>query len=653
VNEAFAKARHLVPGNPLVLVLNGRREALTVVGTVLSAEHVVAMRPDGALPDDAHYAILWLPYDALATAFDARGTFNEAVLWLAPDARERTTLAAVDAVLLRYGGYGALGRSDHPVHRFVDDELRGLEVEAMVVPFVFLAVSAFLLHVVLARVVAAERTQIATLRALGFPVAPIARHYLALATLTATAGAIPGLLGGALLGAWLTRIYGSLFRFPHLSYRIEPMLVALGLGVSVVAAAAGALASVRSIARLAPAEAMQPPAPPRSRATFVARCRLVARLPPAFQITAGELARRPGRPIASAFGIAAAMAVLVVGAFWIDAIESLVDTQFHRIQREDTTITFTTPVHDRAVRELAHVPGIRAVEGLRAVPARVTNGTRGRQVDVLGLPAPSTLHPLMARSGDEIALVAGASSAVVLSRNLAEALEVGRGGTVSLELLERTRARLDAIVAGVADEPVGMVAYMEIRGLAKLLDEAPQFSSALVSFDAGRKDAMYDALRRLPRVATSFEKSVAVKSFEQTIGKIVEVFSSILTLFGALLVGGIVSSAARILLGERAREFATLRILGFTRRDVSELLLLELASQVVLALPVGAALGALLSSIAVRLFAPEDVSIPFVIGPRTWALSIGVVGVAALASALTVRRRLDQLDLMSALSVRE
>lgn len=239
INEAFAIARRLGPGDQVPAVLNGRREELTVVGTVLSAEHLAALRPGEVLPDDAHFGILFVPYESLATAYEARGTFNEAVIWLAPGADGPAVLGAVDRALAPYGTYGAYDRSEQPAHRFVDGELVELEVEATVLPVIFLVVAAFLLNIVLARIVAGERLQIATLRALGFRKRPVIRHYLSLAFFVAGLGGALGIVLGIPLGRLLVAAYRPYFHFPDLSFEVDPRLMVAGLATGLAAAAIG------------------------------------------------------------------------------------------------------------------------------------------------------------------------------------------------------------------------------------------------------------------------------------------------------------------------------------------------------------------------------------------------------------------------------
>ena len=264
VSEQFAEANGLALGDTLGALIDGRWERLTLVGVALSPEYVYAVQGGGAfLTDTRRFGVLWMEREALAAAYDMRGAFNDVALGLAPGAGERDVIARVDRLLARYGGLGAYGRADQPSHRVISDEIRQNRATGTVIPALILAVAAFLLNVVLARLVATEREQIAVLKAFGYTSAEVARHYLLFALCAVLLGAALGIAAGLWLGDGLVGLYAEHFRFPDLRYRASWPLVLAALGVSVAAAAAGALGAVRRAAALPPAEAMRPEAPAR------------------------------------------------------------------------------------------------------------------------------------------------------------------------------------------------------------------------------------------------------------------------------------------------------------------------------------------------------------------------------------------------------
>ncbi|HSE12518.1 MAG TPA: ABC transporter permease, partial [Rudaea sp.] len=271
VSEAFAEAHRLRPGDHLEATIYGHRQRLDIVGVAISPEFVYQIQPGATFPDFLRFGILWMNTRALEAALDMTDAFNSATLRLRPGADTAAVLDTLDAILARYGGLGAYGRKDQLSNRFLSEELRQLATMARLFPTIFLGVAAFLLNVVLARLIGLQRDQIAILKAFGYANRSIALHYVQIALLIAGAGAVLGVAGGAWLGSVLASVYRDFYRFPFLDYRLSALALATGVAVAFAAAAVGALQSALSSARLPPAEAMRPPAPERYRPALFER----------------------------------------------------------------------------------------------------------------------------------------------------------------------------------------------------------------------------------------------------------------------------------------------------------------------------------------------------------------------------------------------
>src|SRR5918993_1724504 len=255
VSEAFAISRGLDPGDRVGAIINGRRRDLEIVGVGLSPEYIYSIRPGELSPDDSRFGIFWIDGRSLAAAFDMEGGFNSVALTLLPGASEPDVVARLDALLAIFGGLGSIPRSLQTSHWYLDNELRQLQSVGLVLPVVFLLVAAFLLNVVLTRIVSVQREQIAALKALGYTNAELAWHYTKLSLLIGAAGGAFGTVFGGWMGSGMTSIYNGFFRFPTLQYTLPPAVVFGGVLVSFVAAGLGALNAVRRVAALPPAEA--------------------------------------------------------------------------------------------------------------------------------------------------------------------------------------------------------------------------------------------------------------------------------------------------------------------------------------------------------------------------------------------------------------
>jgi len=650
VNEAFATANTLGPGETIAAIINGRRETLQIVGLVLSAEYIFAMRGGEALPDDRQFGVMWVDHEMLASAFNMEGAFNDVILTLAPRGSEQTVIDALDRLLDRYGGLGAYGRAQQMSHRFVSDEIYQQEVMATTMPPIFLLVAAFLLHVVLTRIVATQREQIAALKALGYENRTIGYHYFKFVCLIVVLGALVGITVGAWLGHLMAAYYVRFFHFPVLAFRLQLWVPLLAVGVSLMSAILAAASAVRTVVQLAPAEAMRPPAPPQYRRTRFEEWWVVRRLTPVSRMVLRNMVRRPWRSLLTTVGIALSAPLLVLALFWQDALEYMMTVQFSAIERGDATVAFTEPVTQRARREIARMPGVLYAEGFRVVPVRLRAGPRTYRTAVLGLPEQALLRRLL---DVQLQAVTIPPDSLLLTDRLGERLGVQPGDVVTIEVLEGTRVRRDVVVSQLVNDMVGMSAYMQTETLNRLLSESDVVSAVSISFEQRAAEALYAQLKQLPKVATVSIKAAALKSFTETTMTFILVFTGIMMVFAVAIAVGVVYNNARVALAERTWELASLRVLGFTRAEVSAILLYELAIELVASIPLGLWLGYWTVVALAERHQTELFRIPPVIGVRSYAISAFIMLVAGVISALIVRHRIDHLDLVSVLKARE
>ena len=152
----------------------------------------------------------------------------------------------------------------------------------------------------------------------------------------------------------------SSFDFPF-AYRLGALAGAGGLGVTGATALLGTLSAVGATVRLAPAEAMRPPAPGQYRRTVFERLG-VRGMPAGLRMVLRNMERRPLRTLLTIGGTAAAVAIVVMGNFFRDAIDHIVDTTFELSMRSDVNVWMAEPVDALAALQLARLPGVTAVE---------------------------------------------------------------------------------------------------------------------------------------------------------------------------------------------------------------------------------------------------------------------------------------------------
>lgn len=650
-SEAFANANGLVVGDTIAAILNGRLRRLRIVGLALSPEYVYEIRGIGdVFPDNRRFGVFWASPELLGPAFDLHDAFNDVALTLTPGADETEVITRVDRVLARYGGLGAYGRKDQLSNRFLSDEIAQSRTSSTIIPTIFLSVAAFLLHVLLVRLVSLQRSEIAVLKAFGYTDRAVGLHYLGFALAIIGIGAVAGTLLGLGVGSGLTRLYARFYHFPVLEYQAGPRVIFPAIGINLVAALLGAFGAVRRAVSLPPAEAMRPEPPARFRAGIVEALGLQRLFSPSGRMVVRNIERRPFRALFSALGISLAVAILVIGRYFLDMVQYMQVVQFQVVQREDLMVVFEEPLSNRARYELLRLAGVRRVEPFRIAATRLVNGHLSYRAPIFGLEPTGELRRIV---GKDLVVVNLPPDGLIVGARLADYLRVEPGDLLRVEFLEGDREVRYVQVAGLVDEVVGAQTYMALDALNRLLQEDGTISGAFMTIDTTREAELFATLEALPGVSGISLRSAMQRSFQESVAENIRITTTVLIGYAVVIAIGIIYNGARISLSERGRELATLRVLGFHRREVASILLGEQAILTFLALPLGFVIGYLGAAALVNVSATELFKLPLVVSATTYAFSAGIVLAAAAASGIAVRRRLDRIDLIEVLKTRE
>ncbi|MCC6929620.1 MAG: ABC transporter permease [Gemmatimonadaceae bacterium] len=649
-SRAFATANALSLGDSVGVVLNGRRRWLRLVGVGVSPEYVYEIASGGLFPDNRRFGILWMARGALAAPFDLVGAFNDLALALAPGAAVAPVLERVDTLLAPFGTGGAYARADQVSSQFLDGEIDETQVTSILLPAIFLAVTAFLLHVVLSRLVNMQREQIATLKAFGFSNVTVAQHYLLLAMVPVLAGVVAGTVFGLWSAGQLALVYARFYQFPAAAFTPDWSIVLAAAAIGVVSGLLGALGAVMRGVALPPAEAMRPEAPARFRRGSLERALSWVTKSPRHLVVARNLERRPGRTMLSILGLALAGGLVIATQGLFDSVDYIKLQQFHVVDRGDVTVTFREPLREEGVREVARAVGVQEAEGFRMVPARLRHHERSYRTAIVAFPPHAALRRVVDIDGT---IRQVPSEGILLSSALAEKLGARRGDALQLEFLEGERRVARVEVSGTNDDMLGTAAYMAPAALQRLEGGTPVFTGVVLRADPRRIDSLYRHLKAMPVVSGVSVRSAMLGSFERTIAESFSISLAFTLGFACVIAAGIVYNGARVALSERGREMASLRILGFTRGEVSGMLTGEQGALTVASFPVAFAVAYLLTWLIAVRFESALFRIPVVARPATYLFGAGVIAMAAALSAVAVRRRVDRLDLVAVLKTRE
>ncbi len=650
VNDSFAKAHEYSLGSTLKAIMDGRKRTLQIVGIAMSPEFIYAIGPGDLVPDDKRFGLIWMPQKAAEAAYDLEGAFNSVSLRLRREASEKVVMEKVDAILKPYGGQGSYPRKDQMSHAFIDAELTQLQGMASIIPPIFLGVAAFLINMTLARLIAMEREQIGLLKALGYNRLTIAIHYIKFVLIITTVGIIIGSIAGLWLGRGLTRLYGEFFHFPFLVFLNTPDIILIAIAVSLVAAIIGAMRSVIKAASLSPAVAMSPPTPTRYSNFIPSFLIKSGTLPQSLVMVLRHLLRWPFRALFTIIGISLSCALLVASLFTDDSIDFMIDITFYQTMRQDVMVDFPKPLPISSLNAIQRLPGVLKAEPRRSVPATMQFGHKKRRLSVTGIPQGTDLQQLLDPDLKPMKLP---QSGIMISDKLGELLGIGIGDTLTINITEGRQPVIKLPVVAFTQGYIGLNAFMDLETLNRHMGDGHVITGANISIDRNQEETFYTRVKSLPVVSSITLLKASLEGFHDTIAENLLTMMMVYLILSAIITFGVVYNSARIHLSERGRELASLRVLGFTRAEVSFILLAELAILVTIAIPLGWLLGYGLALLIIAGIDSELYRVPMIIETHTYAYAALITIACAVVSALIVRIRIDSLNLIEVLKTRE
>jgi len=648
--KTFVDAAHVRLGETLSMVVDGRLISFTVVGSALSAEFAYLPGPASLMPDDAHQAVLWAPRKVVEKATGLGGAFSSVALRLAHGASAPAVLVAVDRILAPYGGQPAYARADQVSTKFQDDHIRQFGIMALVIPPIFLVVAAALVHLVLGRVVDSEREQIGLLKAFGYSDLEAASTYLRLAVLIGLGGAVAGGLFGAWLGGLMTSMFATYVRFTHFDRQFSWAAFAGASAVSILAAMSGSLLAVRRAAALSPAVAMQPPAPAMFRKGMIEQLGIWRALDQPTRMIVRGLERYPTRAALTAAGLGVSLSLLIGTQFMFGSIDEIVDQAYFRARHWTDIVAFAELRDARGALETRRLPGVYAAEPIRTSQVRLRSMGHEEKAVLTGADPGARLTLALGPDGRPVAPV---GRGLVISDSLATRLRVQAGDKVELEVFEDRRPRVVLPVSAVARDYAGLTVTMARSELNRLMGDGDVASGEAILLAQDRRRAFYAAIARAPQIVGALSRDDTVAEWRRSIAQTMTAEMTFYVGFASTIAFGIAFNICRIAMADRARDLATLRVLGFDQRDCAYILLGELLLLTLAAIPLGVAGGFGLAFWLVTAFSHQEMRLPLIITPQAYGVSLAAyAGAVALAAAL-VAGRIWRLDLVSVLKTRE
>jgi putative ABC transport system permease protein len=655
LNDSFARENGLRPGHRIKATLLDKQHNLLIVGTAMSPEFIYLISPGGGLaPDPARFGVMYLPEDFLQEAGDLQGSWNEIIGTLDPDAPFglEHTLTLVEERLDAYGVIDSGAMQERISIRFFKDELTGLQIGSKIMPSIFLGVAALALNILLGRIVAQQRGIIGTLRALGFFSSWIIIHYLSYGMIVGALGGLFGMTVGRLIQGAYCDFYRTIFSLPGIRPHFYPGLFFQGLGISILFAVLGTFKGVRTASALQPAEAMRPPPPEKGNRILLEYIPILWNpVPFRWKLIFRTVFRNPFRSTVSVVAAAISTGLIFMAMANLDAMNYMMSFTFEKVSHEDVTLSLREPAGRRAPSEVKAMPAVARVEPQLNVACDFFSGPYKKRTGVIGLVQSNSLFTPLDKRGNPVMIP---QNGLVLSKKLAEILHVKPGDVIRMRPLIARREEVMTPVVSVVETYFGLAAYADIHYLSRLLGESWVANSILgTNYPGGAYPQFLSEVERRPAIIGIGQRTRSLEQIDRQFGDSIGVMLTIMIFLSGSIAFGSVLTATLVSLSERQREVGTLRVLGYSTLQVSEIFSGESFLLNAIGIFCGFGVGVGLSHLIASSFSTELYRFPVVINPSRFFIAGAIMLVFVAVAQLIVYRLVSRLDWKEVMQVKE
>ncbi len=649
VDPQYAPANQLDWGQSVTVVVDGREKFLTVVGAGSGPEFVYPLK-DAAdiLPDPSKFGIFMTEQGQAQQLLNMEGQINQILLEFSPNADQDQTVETVKEILKPYGVLGTYPRKNQLSHAVLQAKLDGIHSVSFYLPLIFLAMAVVIQMIILRRMVTAQRMQIGVMKALGYDNARIMLHYTWYALAVSLLGAVLGIGLGLLMAGAISDLFSQYFNLPgglqplSLNTIWYSLLLSLGIGIG------AGISGSRGVVRINPAEAMRPEPPQNGNQSLLEKWPDLWRsFTPPWKMTLRNIGRNRGRFVITMVGVIFSVGLLIIAFFYNDAVDYIMQKTFTQGESYDLTVRFNSPMTESELINIRRLAGVQKVEPFMELPVRIHYQDREEEEVLLAYPVDLSMKKLQDENGNPVNVP---RDGIIINQRTADKLGIKPGDTAEVEtLLPVGPIHQEKVeIAGDTRQLFGGGSYINLEQANHILQESQLMTGAMIDVEPGRENQVESQLDQMLGISSVLSRQKEIQIFQDDMSVVTSAVS-IMVFFAVVLGFAIIYNASVINLAERRRELATLRVMGFTIKEISALLFKENLILLTAGIIIGLPFGRIMVKSYVQSASTDQFSLPVVIYPLTYLFSaIGGIIFVMVAYRFAVRSIKD-LDMVSTL----
>lgn len=540
-------------------------------------------------------------------------------------------------------------RESNAGYASVESDASSIEAIGLVFPVVFIVVAVLIALTTITRMVEEERGLIGTYKSLGYRSRTIMGKYLVYALLACLVGSAVGLFCGfVLFPTFLFGVFEVMYLQPFYELGFDA-LYGVGSVVFFVAGIAGAAAfACRAELKQTPAALMRPKAPRSGSRIFLERIGFVwQRMSFLNKVTARNLLRYKKRFFMTIFGIMGCMALLICGFAIKDSVHALSPLQYGEIYRYDVQAVVNSSDFNAQTSELSANENVEVLVPFAVDSVTLSANDDEESLQLYVIPDDADLSSCVNLRTSTNNPVSLDSSGMFLTRNAAELLGVESGGSVHVKTSVLDEA--DTNVAYVVDNYLGNAAYLTQSAYQQLFREDASLNGFFLKLSPGTdQQAFADTLAENSAYLTVSSTQQMNDEFSQSF-ELINAIVYVIVLLAAALAFVVLFTLSNTNISERIRELATIKVLGFRKREVSHYVNKETVLLTALGMLLGIPAGYAFSHSLTYVLKMPSIYFAVTIEPASYVFACALTLLFALLVAWLSNRTLAKIDMIEAL----
>jgi ABC-type transport system, involved in lipoprotein release, permease component len=655
VEETFADGNGLKVGDVIVPNINGKKVSLKIAGICRSPEYVYVLgSAQDFLPDPKKFGVIYISKSLSQSLYGMPEMINDIAVVLNPGASEKNVKLKIESIVKEYEGTRVIARKDQLSDSMLQEEIKGLKSMGILIPVVFFAVASIIIFIMLGRTIENKRIYIGILKSLGYKNNQILGCYMAYPIFVGTAGSILGIVLGYFLGMLFTGLENQYFGFPSLHSGFYMDLILPVTLLTYVFCLLSSYIACRSIFKISPSESMKPPAPRKGRRILLERVPLIWRsLKFSQKMRQRSISRNMRRNVLSGIGIVLSTVLLIIGFSVSNSLSCIVSQIYDVQQKYDVKVTFKDIAGTQELEKVRSVTGIDYVEPVFEGSAEIRNGEKKKDISITASRNESSMYNVVDEKGNVQDLP---DEGILIPKRLVETLGAKVGGYIDIKPYFPDAETKRVKVSGIASQYLGLNAYMDMDNMSSVLGKGGIYTGAFIRLNAsGSKDiqkikeqlysmSMVDSVDYRDDVKSNMEKNLMP----------FKLFSMGAIILAAVMSIAVIYNITVINIYEKKRELASLKVMGFTKKEVRSSIYGENRIVGAVSIILGLPIGRILSKYIIGYFYTTDAfAFPVATYGTSYIFSSILILAFILSAEVLLRRKIDRIDMVDVLKVRE